>query len=71
MDFEGFGDSEIVVGDHARFERLLFSILENAYQYSLQHGKVKILVTLDRLGKMSGQLRVRVTDEGLGMDKQK
>ncbi|WP_374165783.1 two-component regulator propeller domain-containing protein [Arcticibacter sp. MXS-1] len=63
--------SVITSFDHDKIERILFNLLSNAFKFTPDGGTISLTVQLDDLQEKSGNLVMRVEDNGIGIPQEK
>ncbi|CAM4357605.1 ligand-binding sensor domain-containing protein [Pedobacter westerhofensis] len=67
LQFESDKISLVTVFDHDKLERILFNLLSNAFKFTPQGGEVKVTVELSSLEEGMTELRLRISDTGIGI----
>jgi len=57
--------------DHDKMERILFNLLSNAFKFTPQDGGVRVSIETSDRGQQKTELRLIVSDSGIGIDKEK
>ncbi|MEJ6979674.1 two-component regulator propeller domain-containing protein [Pedobacter sp. P351] len=62
----GFEELNIAF-DHDKVERILFNLLSNAFKFTLENGKVNVVIDVTK----DNQVEIKVRDTGIGIEKDK